>query len=51
MQAEIDRLLGRDYDRKAYKEDKYPHEANIRLEWVDKFEQIKPFIDKIFMLR
>jgi hypothetical protein len=45
IQVEIDATLGRKFDRKDYEIDKYPHEAYIRLEWVDKFEQIKPFID------
>lgn len=45
IQEEIDAILGRKFDRKDYEIDKYPHEAYIRLEWVDKFEQIKPFID------
>lgn len=51
IQKEIDEVLGRAYDRKHYEEDKYPHEAYIRLEWVDSFEQIKPFIDQAYELR
>ncbi|QGS68175.1 hypothetical protein CV093_04570 [Oceanobacillus sp. 143] len=51
VQEEIDELLGRKFERKEYEEDKYPHEAYIRLEWVDEFEQIRPYIDLAFRLR
>lgn len=45
MQKEIDVVLGREFARPDYEIEKYPHEAYIRLEWVDHLEQIKPFID------
>jgi len=48
---EIDSLLGRDFERKNYEVDKYPHETYIRLEWVDAFEQIRPYIDLAYQLR
>jgi hypothetical protein len=51
IQEEIDAILGRKFDRKDYEFDKYPHEAYIRLEWVDNFEQIKPFIDFAYKSR
>ena len=51
IQMEIDSLLGRDFERKNYEVDKYPHETYIRLEWVDAFEQIRPYIDLAYQLR
>jgi hypothetical protein len=51
IQKEIDILLGRDFERKDYEVDKYPHEAHIRLEWVDNFEQIRRYIDLAYQLR
>jgi hypothetical protein len=51
VQKEIDTLLDRKFDRKDYEIEKYPHEAYIRLEWVDNFEQIKPYIDLAYNLR
>lgn len=51
VQEEIDSLLGRKFERKEYEFDKYPHEAYIRLEWVDDFEQIRPYIDLAYELR
>jgi hypothetical protein len=51
VQEEIDNLLGRKFERKDYEMDKYPHEAYIRLEWVDDFEQIRPYIDLAYKLR
>jgi hypothetical protein len=51
VQKEIDTLLGRKFDRKDYEIEKYPHEAYIRLEWIDNFEQIKPYIDLAYNLR
>ncbi|PFP22712.1 hypothetical protein COJ96_25245 [Bacillus sp. AFS073361] len=51
MQDEIDTMLKRKFDRKEYEYKKYPHETYIRLEWVDNFEQIKPFINQAYYLR
>ncbi|WP_110114906.1 hypothetical protein [Bacillus sp. CGMCC 1.16541] len=51
VQEEIDNLLGRNFERKEYEIEKYPHEAYIRLEWVDDFEQIRPYIDLAYKLR
>lgn len=51
VQKEIDHLLGRQFKRKDYEGDKYPHEAYIRLEWVDDFEQIQPYIDLAYESR
>ncbi|MBB5149000.1 hypothetical protein [Ureibacillus thermosphaericus] len=51
MQEEIDNLLGRKFERKDYEVEKYPHEAYIRLEWVDNFEQIQSYIDLAYQLR
>ncbi|MDQ0163967.1 hypothetical protein [Aeribacillus alveayuensis] len=51
IQKEIDATLGRKFDRKEYEIHKYPHEAYIRLEWVDNFEQIRPYIDLAYHLR
>lgn len=51
IQGEIDKVLGRQYDRQGYDDERYPHEAYIRLEWVDEFEQIKPYIDLAYNLR
>ncbi|WP_226682862.1 DUF6946 family protein [Sutcliffiella horikoshii] len=50
MQKEIDELLGRnyeDFDRSKLTDG----EVYIRLEWVDKLEQIIPFIDKAYEMR
>ncbi|QOK29975.1 hypothetical protein IIE26_26775 (plasmid) [Cytobacillus oceanisediminis] len=48
MQGKIDSLLGKKYDRKPYEEDKYPHEAYIRLEWVSDLQYIKEFINQAY---
>ncbi|MGY0691386.1 hypothetical protein ACW2QC_01180 [Virgibacillus sp. FSP13] len=48
MQKEIDRVLGRNFERKDYEYDKYPHEAYIRLEWVESLNQISSFIDRAY---
>lgn len=48
IQLEIDHTLGREFPRKAYEYDKYPHEAYIRLEWVDSLDQILPFLIKAY---
>ncbi|CAH0345466.1 hypothetical protein [Bacillus sp. CECT 9360] len=45
IQKQIDDLLGKRFDRKKYEEEKYPHEAYIRLEWVENLGQISPYID------
>jgi hypothetical protein len=50
-QEKIDKVLGRSFDRQNYDDDRYPHEAYIRLEWVNDFEQIRPFIDLSYKLR
>ncbi|WP_141521352.1 hypothetical protein [Peribacillus butanolivorans] len=51
IQEDIDKILSRNFHRPDYEIEEYPHEAYIRLEWVDKFEQIKPYIDLAFNLR
>lgn len=51
IQKEIDNKLGRSFERKDCEEEKYPHEAYIRLEWVENFEQIKSFIDLAYRVR
>ncbi|MFD1448017.1 hypothetical protein [Oceanobacillus profundus] len=51
IQNEIDNVLGRKFNRQIYEDEKYPHEAYIRLEWVDDFEQIRPYIDLAYELR
>lgn len=51
VQEEIDKVLGRKFDRQDYDDERYPHEAYIRLEWVDNFEQIKDYIDLAYSLR
>jgi hypothetical protein len=51
VQKKIDRLLGQRFNRKDYEFEKYPHEAYIRLEWVDTLEQIIPFIHLAFNSR
>ncbi|MFA9556734.1 hypothetical protein ACERII_05490 [Evansella sp. AB-rgal1] len=51
VQKEIDETLGRVFNRQEHDDERYPHEAYIRLEWVDTFEQIKPFIDYSYQLR
>lgn len=45
MQNKIDSELGIKYPRKDYEYIKYPHEAYIRLEWVESFSQIEPYIN------
>jgi len=45
VQKEIDDALGRKFKRHEYEAEKYPHEAYIRLEWVEDFEQIKKYIN------
>lgn len=44
-QVEIDQVLGRQFVRPPHDDERYPHETYVRLEWVDDFEQIRPFID------
>lgn len=51
IQNKIDNVLGRKFDRQGYDDERYPHEAYIRLEWVDDFEQIRPYIDLAYELR
>ncbi|MEK4198443.1 hypothetical protein [Cytobacillus sp. FSL K6-0265] len=51
IQGEIDNVLGREFDRQGHDDERYPHEAYIRLEWVDNFEQIQPYIDLAYKLR
>ncbi|MED3575848.1 hypothetical protein [Cytobacillus praedii] len=51
IQKEIDNVLGRKFDRQGYDDERYPHETYIRLEWVDNFEQIRPYIDLAYKLR
>ena len=51
IQNEIDNVLGRKFNRQIYDDEKYPHESYIRLEWVDDFEQIRPYIDLAYELR
>ncbi|GAA1368386.1 hypothetical protein [Peribacillus frigoritolerans] len=51
IQEEIDKMLSRNFHRPDYEIEKYPHEAYIRLEWVDNFDQIKPYIDLAYNLR
>ena len=43
-QNKIDSELGIKYPRKEYEYIKYPHEVYIRLEWVESFSQIEPYI-------
>ncbi|MBY6054775.1 hypothetical protein KUV27_24365 [Cytobacillus firmus] len=45
IQDKIDNELGIKYPRKDYEYTKYPHEAYIRLEWVENFSQIEPYIN------
>jgi hypothetical protein len=49
IQEEIDILLGKRFNRKEYEFEKYPHEAYIRLEWVNSLDQIVPFIHQAFI--
>lgn len=51
VQTEIDEVIGREFGRQDYEIEKYPHEAYIRLEWVERFEQIKPYIDLAYNQR
>ncbi|MBW8352060.1 hypothetical protein K0H71_21900 [Bacillus sp. IITD106] len=51
IQSEIDNVLGWKFDRQGYDDKRYPHETYVRLELVDDFEQIKPFIDLAYELR
>lgn len=51
IQNEIDSVLGRKFDRQGHDDERYPHEAYIRLEWVDDFGQILPYIDVAYELR
>lgn len=51
IQQEIDDVIGRKFNRQNYEVEKYPHEAYIRLEWVNNFDQIKPYIDLAYSLR
>lgn len=51
MQSRIDVLLHNAYDRNDSDLQRYPHEAYIRLEWVDDFEKIKPFIEEAYSHR
>ncbi|QUG40603.1 hypothetical protein KD050_15035 [Psychrobacillus sp. INOP01] len=43
-QSKIDSELGIKYPRQDYEYIRYPHEAYIRLEWVESFSQIEPYI-------
>ena len=51
IQQEIDEVIGRKFNRQNNEVEKYPHEAYIRLEWVNNFDQIKPYIDLAYNLR
>lgn len=50
-QNKIDSELGIKYPRKDYENTKYPHEAYIRLEWVESFNQIEPYIKLAYQSR
>lgn len=50
-QEKIDKVLGSPFGRQSYEDEKYLHEADVRLVWVDDFEQIRPFIDLSYKLR
>lgn len=50
IQKEIDELLGRNY-ADSDKSRPTDGEVYIRLEWVDKLDQIIPFIDKAYEMR
>jgi predicted house-cleaning noncanonical NTP pyrophosphatase (MazG superfamily) len=51
LQEEIDKLLGKSFPRSEADNQKYPHQAYIKLEWVDDVELIKPFIIKAYESR
>ncbi|MDT0163523.1 hypothetical protein [Bacillus sp. AG4(2022)] len=51
IQTKIDKILKRDYNRSSSDTIKYPHEAYIRLEWVEDFEQVKPYIIEAYSSR
>ncbi|EJQ82504.1 hypothetical protein [Bacillus toyonensis] len=51
IQDKIDSELGIKYPRKDYEYTKYPHEAYIRLEWVENFSQIEPYINLAYKYR
>lgn len=51
IQTQIDKILKKTYNRSSSDSIKYPHEAYIRLEWVEGFEQIKPYIIEAYSSR
>ncbi|OMF10786.1 hypothetical protein BK127_26675 [Paenibacillus sp. FSL H7-0331] len=44
LQEDINTLIGTKFQRTKTDNQKYPHQAYIKLEWVKDIEQIKPFI-------
>jgi hypothetical protein len=48
LQEEIDEILGKEFPRSKTDNNKYSHQAFIKLEWVKDIEQIKPFIEKAY---
>ncbi|CAM4503979.1 putative house-cleaning noncanonical NTP pyrophosphatase (MazG superfamily) [Paenibacillus endophyticus] len=48
LQEEIDMVLGGKFPRTQTDNNKYSHQAFIKLEWVNDIEQIKPFIRKAY---
>ncbi|WP_046173534.1 hypothetical protein [Domibacillus indicus] len=48
IQKEVDRILGKMYERIPNQIDEKTHEVFIRLDWVSGLEEIKQFIDKAY---
>ncbi|MGG1638843.1 hypothetical protein [Paenibacillus sp. NRS-1760] len=48
LQEEIDEILGGKFPRTQTDNNKYSHQAFIKLEWVNDIEQIKHFISKAY---
>jgi hypothetical protein len=51
VQNRINSLLGKEYPRMKTDGSKYPHEAFIKLEWVNNINDITKFIDEAYQLR
>ncbi|MFJ8265926.1 hypothetical protein [Peribacillus asahii] len=51
LQMEVDKKLGKSYERNEVQINEKPHETFIRLDWVNELEDIKEFIDEVFEKR
>jgi hypothetical protein len=48
LQEEIDEVLGKRFPRTKTDDSRYPHQAYMKLEWVQDIDQIKDFITRAY---